>query len=155
MREVDKTGVKTADARLNGIVWEFKIPEGWSDADGESLQGEHTVRKQFYKALGKGTDKLLLSNAENSVSFGEIERVARKVLNTGDHEINEVLVVDPITRKVACIKKRRPDTGGLSPGRNRLRDTVAQSGAWWNGRRAYLRSTRAKPVRVRLPPLRP
>ena len=141
MHEVNKTGVKTADARLNGIVWEFKIPEGWSDADGESLQGEHTVRKQFYKALGKGADKLLLSNAENSASFGEIERVARKVLNTGDYEINEVLVVDPIARKVACIKKRRPDTGGLSPGRNRLRGTVAQSGVWRKGRRACLRST--------------
>ena len=141
MREVNKTGVKTADARLNGIVWEFKIPEGWSDADGESLQGEHTVRKQFYKALGKGTDKPLLSNAENSASFGEIERVARKVLNTGDYEINEVLVVDPVARKVACIKKRHPDTGGLSPGRNRLRDTVAQSGVWRKGRCACLRST--------------
>lgn len=68
------------------------------------------MRKQFYKALGKGTDKLLLSNAENSVSFGEIERVARKVLNTGDYEINEVLVVDPIARKVACIEKRGAQT---------------------------------------------
>lgn len=108
MREVNKTGVKTADARLNGSVWEFKIPEGWSDADGESLQGEHTVRKQFYKALGKGTDKLLLSNAENSASFDEMEKVARRVLKTGDYEINEVLVVDPIARRIAYIKKEAP-----------------------------------------------
>ena len=141
MREVNKTGVKTADARLNGSVWEFKIPEGWSDADGESLQGEHTVRKQFYKALGKGTDKLLLSNAENSASFDEMGKVARRVLKTGDYEINEVLVVDPIARRIAYIKKRRPDTGGLSPGRNRPNGTIAQSGVWRKGRRACLRST--------------
>ena len=62
-------------------------------------------------------------------------------MNTGDYEINEVLVVDPVARKVACIKKRHPDTGGLSPGRNRLRDTVAQSGVWRKGRCACLRST--------------
>ena len=108
MREVNKTGVKTADARLNGRVWEFKIPEGWSDADGVSLQGEHTVRKQFYKAIGKGTDKLLLSNAENSASFDEMENLARRVLKTGDYEINEVLVVDPIARRIAYIKKEAP-----------------------------------------------
>ena len=111
MREVNKTGVKTADARLNGSVWEFKIPEGWSDADGESLQGEHTVRKQFYKALGKGTDKLLLSNAENSASFDEMGKVARRVLKTGDYEINEVLVVDPIARRIAYIDDMREPLG--------------------------------------------
>lgn len=39
------------------------------------------------------------------------------------------------------LKKRRPDTGGLSPGRNRLNGTIAQSGVWRKGRRACLRST--------------
>lgn len=63
------------------------------------------MRKQFYKALGKCTDKPPLSNAENSAGFGKMEKVTRRVSETGDFEINEVLVVDPIARKIAYIKE--------------------------------------------------
>lgn len=63
IKEVNKTRVKTADAYLNGDVWEFKVPEGWN--------GEHTVRKQFYKARDKGTSKLVLSLLENGADLDE------------------------------------------------------------------------------------
>ena len=45
LKEVNKNGVDTLDALLGDAAWEFKIPEGYN--------GEHTVRNQFYKALGK------------------------------------------------------------------------------------------------------
>lgn len=69
------------------------------------MPGEHTVRKQFYKALGKGTNRLLLSNLMNAVDFDELAAVARKVLETGDYTINEVLVVDPKGEKVTYLRK--------------------------------------------------
>ncbi len=63
------------------------------------------MRKRFYKALGKETDRLLLSNLMNAVDFDELAAVARKVLETGDYAINEVLVVDPKGEKVAYLRK--------------------------------------------------
>ncbi len=63
------------------------------------------MRKQFYKALGKGTGRLLLSNLMNAADFDELTAVARKVLETGDYAINEVLVVDPKGEKVTYLRK--------------------------------------------------
>ena len=94
LKETNRTGVKTADALLNGEIWEFKIPEGWSKPDERSLPGEHTVRKQFYKALGKGTKKILLSNVENRSSLDDLGAVVAKVLESRDFDFDEALVVD-------------------------------------------------------------
>ena len=86
IKEVNKTRVKTADAYLNGDVWEFKVPEGWN--------GEHTVRKQFYKARDKGTSKLVLSLLENGADLDEAYQLVRKTLDSGDYPyIDEVLIV--------------------------------------------------------------
>lgn len=94
LKEVNRTGVKTADALLNGEIWEFKIPEGWSKPDERSLPGEHTVRRQFFKALGKGTDKILISNEGNGVSMDELLLAAKKVFESRDYDFSEVFVVD-------------------------------------------------------------
>ena len=86
IKEVYKTRVKTADAYLNGDIWKFKVPEGWS--------GEHTVRKQFYKARDKGTSKLVLSLLENGADLDEAYPLVRKTLDSGDYPyIDEVLIV--------------------------------------------------------------
>lgn len=86
IKEVNKTRVKTADAYLNGDAWEFKVPEGWN--------GEHTVRKQFYKARDKGTSKLVLSLLENGADLDEAYPLVRKTLDSGDYPyIDEVLIV--------------------------------------------------------------
>lgn len=100
LKEVNKTGIKTADAELNREIWEFKIPEGWSKADAGSEEGEHTVRKQFYKALGKGTKKLLLANDENKAPFESLVNLAERVLSSGDYDFDEVLVVDSEKKKI-------------------------------------------------------
>ena len=49
---------------MNGNVWEFKIPEGWN--------GNHTIRKQFFGALGKGTSKLLILTTENEAAIDKM-----------------------------------------------------------------------------------
>lgn len=86
LKEINQTSVKTADARLCGSVFEFKVPEGWN--------GEHTVRKQFYKAAGKGTDKLLISCTENEAKLPELRRWVLETFRKGDFEyIKEVLIV--------------------------------------------------------------
>lgn len=86
IKETNKTGVKTPDARLNGAVWEFKTPEGWN--------GEHTIRKQFQKAEGKGTDSLVISNVANDAPLDEMAGWVRETFAKGDYPyINQVLVV--------------------------------------------------------------
>lgn len=101
IREINKTCVKTPDAYLGTSVFEFKIPEGWSSPD-----GIHTMRKQFFKAKGKGTSHLLVSNAANGADAGEMERAAALALFSGDFPyIDEVIVVDAVTRKLIRIKK--------------------------------------------------
>ena len=104
LKETNKTGVKTADALLNGEVWEFKIPEGWSKPDERSLPGEHTVRRQFFKALGKGTDKILISNEGNGVSMDELLLAAKKVFESRDYDFSEVFVVDAENRGIRRLK---------------------------------------------------
>lgn len=86
LKETNKTGVKTADALLNGEVWEFKIPEGWN--------GEHTVRNQFYKARNKGTGKLLISATFNDAALDDMAHWVGETLKKGDYPyIDEVLIV--------------------------------------------------------------
>lgn len=88
IKEVNKTHVKTADAYLNGEVWEFKVPEGWN--------GEHTIRKQFYRARDKGTDKLLISGTKNGASVQEMEKWVLATFDKGDYQfISEVLLLSP------------------------------------------------------------
>lgn len=78
-------GVKSPDARINGNLWEFKNPTAY---------GPKTVKNQFKKAIGKGTDKLLISNVANGASLDEIESDVMKLFESGDFlEINEVMLV--------------------------------------------------------------
>ncbi|MEG1245238.1 VG15 protein [Gordonibacter sp.] len=86
IKEVNKTGIKTADARLNGSPWEFKIPEKWN---------EKTVKNQMKRALGKGTDRLLLSGSLNGASLDDMETGIRRIFSNGEFaEIRQVLIVD-------------------------------------------------------------
>lgn len=86
IKEANQNRVKTADARLNDAVWEFKVPERYN--------GEHTVRTQFWKARGKGTSKLLISCTKNHASAEDVCKWVHETFNKGDYEyIDEVLVV--------------------------------------------------------------
>lgn len=86
VKEVNESGIKTADAWLNGSLWEFKIPERWNDK---------TVKNQFKKALGKGTGKLLISGSLNGAGLDEMEVEVRRVFDNGEFsEIGQVLIVD-------------------------------------------------------------
>lgn len=86
LKEVNKNGVKTPDAILGDAAWEFKIPEGYN--------GEHTVRNQFYKALGKGTPRLLISCTENHAPADEVAEWVIETFKKGDYDyITEVLVM--------------------------------------------------------------
>lgn len=70
IREINKSNQKTADAYLNDAIWEFKIPEEYN---------AKTVKNQFKKARGKGTSRLLISNASNHADshamVGDVERI--------------------------------------------------------------------------------
>lgn len=86
LKERNRNGEKTADAKLCGVVWEFKIPEKWA--------GEYTVRNQFKKAAGKGTSKLLISCNENHAPADEVAEHVRTVFGGDDFSyIDEVLVL--------------------------------------------------------------
>ncbi len=86
IKEVNTTGVKTPDARLCGVTWEFKIPEGYN--------GEHTVRNQFYKAYGKGTARLLIACTENHAPADDVAKWVEETFKKGDYDyITEVLVM--------------------------------------------------------------
>lgn len=77
---------KIYDAMLNGQAYEFKIPEGHSPK---------TVKNQFKKAIGKGTDKLLISNIENGANRDEMVSRIMDVLSGDDfQEISEVIFLD-------------------------------------------------------------
>lgn len=86
IKEVNRSNTKTADARLNGEVWEFKIPEGWN--------GEHTIRKQFFKAKDKGTNRLLISATKNGANISEMRKWVLETFRKGDYDyIDEVLLM--------------------------------------------------------------
>lgn len=92
LKEINKSHIKTPDAKIQGIKWEYKIPDGWSKRNEKNLIGEQTIRAQFYKA-SKKCSRLVLSNVSNDVSFSEMYEIAIKVFNTKDYPIKEVLVV--------------------------------------------------------------
>lgn len=97
IKEANRTGVKTADARLNGTIWEFKVPEGWN--------GEHTIRKQFYKAEGKGTDSLVISSISNDAPVDVMAGWVKATFRKGDYPyIRQVLVVGKDGRIVRVIR---------------------------------------------------
>lgn len=86
IKEVNRNGVKTADARLCGVVWEFKVPE--------SYNGERTVRNQFFKAKDKGTSSLLISCTKNHAPADDVCKWVVETFKKGDYEyIDEVLVM--------------------------------------------------------------
>ena len=86
IKEVNRNGVKTADARLCGVVWEFKVPE--------SYNGERTVRNQFFKAKDKGTSRLLISCTKNHAPADDVCKWVAETFKKGDYEyIDEVLVM--------------------------------------------------------------
>lgn len=78
--------VKIYDAFLNGVSWEFKIPEGFNDK---------TVKNQFKKAIGKGTGSLLLSNLVNGATCDEMVHAIDEMMASQEFgEIRRVLFVD-------------------------------------------------------------
>lgn len=78
--------VKSPDARLNGEVWEFKIPKAMN---------AKTVKNQFKKALGKGTDKLLISATANGASVRELMDGVDAIFDQRDFlDVREVLLID-------------------------------------------------------------
>ncbi|MBR1828428.1 MAG: hypothetical protein IJ781_02790 [Atopobiaceae bacterium] len=86
IKEVNRTNVKTADAYLNDELWEFKAPEGWN--------GEHTIRKQFFKAKDKGTSRLLISATKNGAEMSEMRKWVLETFRKGDYAyITEVMIV--------------------------------------------------------------
>lgn len=100
LKEINTSRVKTADAEIMGEIWEFKIPESWTDD-----KGVHTVRKQFFKALGKGTDKVVISNGMNKADFSEMINATIVTLESGDYAISEAIVADAKSGRIARLKK--------------------------------------------------
>lgn len=89
VRFIRETGKKKVpDAYLGpeaSEAWEFKVPEAY---------GEKTVKNQFKKAVGKGTGRLVISNAANGAEDGLMVAGIWEMLRGGDFpEITEVLYV--------------------------------------------------------------
>ena len=112
LKPVNKAGIKTPDALFgDGSVWESKVPEAYHGK---------TVKNQFKKALGKGTDKLLISGVLIGAALSELVWDVCALLEAGEFtEIREVLVL-PKSGELVHIK-RGPllDTGELNPGKKR------------------------------------
>lgn len=80
---------KTPDAYLDGVVYEFKIPDS---------MGDKTIKNQMKKATGKGTGNLLLSNIANGASDSEFLRAIERFLSDDEYkedfeEIKRILFV--------------------------------------------------------------
>lgn len=80
---------KTPDAYLDGVVYEFKIPDS---------MGDKTIKNQMKKATGKGTGNLLLSNISNGASDSEFLSAIERFLNDDEYkgdfeEIKRILLV--------------------------------------------------------------
>ena len=76
---------KMPDAFLNGVEWEFKVPERYN---------EKTVKNQFKKAIGKGTSKMVLTNIKNHAPIAEMVQDAKAILRSSEFtEIDEVLII--------------------------------------------------------------
>lgn len=96
VKEVNETGVKTADAYIDGELWEFKVPEKWN---------EKTIKNQFKKALGKGTPLLLISGTENGVLVSDMEPYVDAIF--GGNEFSEIGTVMLVGSNHAIKFKRR------------------------------------------------
>lgn len=92
IKEINKNNVKTPDAYIQNKKWEYKIFEGWSKGKDGNAEGEQTLRRAFWQAEKKA-DKLVVSNTENKVDYSELCNVTKKVFETGDFNIKEVLIV--------------------------------------------------------------
>ena len=93
IKEINKTGVKTPDAYLNDVPWEFKIPDSWNQ--------EKTVKNQFKKAHDKGTSKLLISNIQNHASAEAMIAEIRKIMDSDEFTyIDEVLFLDCVDSRL-------------------------------------------------------
>ena len=76
---------KIFDAFLNGLPYEFKIPEAYN---------EKTVKNQFKKSVGKGASRLLISSTVNGADESAMLADIESILGLGDFpEIREVLFV--------------------------------------------------------------
>ena len=75
IKEVNRDGVKTADAYLNGEVWEFKVLEA---------HNVKTVKNQMKKPLGKGTGRLLISCTENMADAAEVAGGVESMFERGE-----------------------------------------------------------------------
>ena len=64
----EKPSVKTPDAYLDGVIWEFKIPEAFNSK---------TIKNQIKSAVGKGTSNLVISNAHCPASDEEMKQAIR------------------------------------------------------------------------------
>lgn len=100
VRPVNKNRVKTADALVNGELWEFKIPEAWNDK---------TVKNQFKRALGKGTPCLLISGTRNGATVQDMEPFVAAIFEGGEFsEIDTVMLVDG-KHGVKVMKRKNQD----------------------------------------------
>lgn len=93
---------KRFDAWLNGERYEFKVPEAYN---------EKTVKNQFKKALGKGTDKLLISATKNGASLEDLASDVRQLFNEGEFaEIREVLLLSADGEVTMRVKRPLPES---------------------------------------------
>ena len=103
IKEINKTGVKTPDAYLNDVPWEFKIPDSWNQ--------EKTVKNQFKKAHDKGTSKLLISNIQNHVSAEAMIAEIRKIMDSDEFTyIDEVLFWDCVDSRLTRYMRKAAQT---------------------------------------------
>lgn len=103
IKEINKTGVKTPDAYLNDVPWEFKIPDSWNQ--------EKTVKNQFKKAHDKGTSKLLISNIQNHASAEAMIAEIRKIMDSDEFTyIDEVLFLDCVDSRLTRYMRKAAQT---------------------------------------------
>ena len=103
IKEINKTGVKTPDAYLNDVPWEFKIPDSWNQ--------EKTVKNQFKKAHDKGTSKLLISNIQNHASAEAMIAEIRKIMDSDEFTyIDEVLFWDCVDSRLTRYMRKAAQT---------------------------------------------
>lgn len=76
---------KVFDAYLNGVPYEFKVPEEYNGK---------TVKNQFKKAIGKGTSRLVISNLSNGADPDSMCSDIVSIIESDDFiEIDNVLFV--------------------------------------------------------------
>ncbi|KAB5608405.1 hypothetical protein [Bifidobacterium jacchi] len=98
IKEINKNHIKTPDAYLNDVAWEFKIPDSWNS--------EKTIKNQFKKAEGKGTSKLLISNESNKAPAEAMKESIQLMMESQDFPyIDEVLFWDSKTGELTRFKR--------------------------------------------------